>query len=778
MKDPNVHTSENSVENTYPTEYPIYKPKDELSSYITRFFRLLFIHKWLFLTVVAIVIAVIILYARQLPRYYQSDYEVFYNETMREFVDESKVPYIRTDFDKNFWLRAMVSDEIMKLVQKNSGLTYSTLDLKKMIMAGVIDKRREDRIPVFRVRITSTEREHIPFLIRAYIKSLNELLTQNQIGNSERLIQYLQDQIVLNNNKLGQIDIQIINSTSSLRSHEIVDFDKIRTSLDGFRKDLLQAKVNLSSIRAAKNRTQLELRDLDGTIVNESAFTEPLKVQLMNLEVDLARSLTKNKEDHPTVKQIRKNIEQIGDMIRDSIEQRLQIRSMIQNPLKNQLLSKLLELQIGEVSEATRVASLEKVISELEQKSLPASVNEDQQQQLRNRELIHLTIKQLNDKLIEAQSSSQGSLSRFVFIDDPSSIFLANKSMLYYIILAILLGILLGVIVVYIYDLLDDRIMMVEDYERFYTTPLLGVVRHYKADENYLVSNKIDYTSGAINEMANLSTNLRQLIRRKKINTIVISSPDRKEGKSLISLKLASVLANKKLRVLLVDMDFFSPKLSAKLFPENKEGLSNFIAGEMLLHQLIINTEIPNLKFVPAGNAEGRKELFYSDEQLYEFINWSKSNFDLVIFDTPAAMYIPDIIDFFEHIDSILVIVRLRRTTRKLINKLFKTLSIYENKNIHVIINDLYAGSADGYVYSDYYEKYNDKTDYHEDKNNSDVNRVRRPLKSIRFLIISLVFFIAILALFLYYTNNPYWFYIVDNISKIAESVSSWVKTK
>ena len=208
------------------------------------------------------------------------------------------------------------------------------------------------------------------------------------------MVSYLSDQLNQNNGKLNQINISITNGSSN--TGEIIDFDKIKTSLDDFRKELLNATVNLASIQSSRKRTEAELKNLDGTIVNESAFSEPLKVQLMNLEVDLSRALTKNKEDHPAVKQIRQNITQISAMLRDSIEQRLEIKSLIQNPIKSQLVGKLLELKIAEVSEETRVESLRKVIAELEKQTMPGSFNDAQQQQLRNREMITLTIKQLN----------------------------------------------------------------------------------------------------------------------------------------------------------------------------------------------------------------------------------------------------------------------------------------------------------------------------------------------------------------------------------------------
>ena len=529
--------------------------------------------------------------------------------------------------------------------------------------------------------------------------------------------------------------------------------DKIKSSLDDFRKELLNATVNLASIQSSRKRTEAELKNLDGTIVNESAFSEPLKVQLMNLEVDLSRALTKNKEDHPAVKQIRQNIAQISAMLRDSIEQRLEIKSLIQNPIKSQLVGKLLELKIAEVSEETRVESLRKVIAELEKQTMPGSFNDAQQQQLRNREMITLTVKQLNDKLIETQSTSHGSLSRFVFIDDKNTIFLENKGLLYFIILGLLLGLVLASLVVFIYDLLDDRLMLVEDYEHFYRYPLLGVIRHYRADENYLISPSYDNNLRTVNDISGLIVNLRHVAKSKDIKTIVISSADRQEGKSLVSLKLASALANKKQKILLVDMDFYSPKLSNKLFAANEiKGLSNYIMNDSTLEEIVQQTEVETLQFVTAGNAEGQKELFYNDNNLYEFISWAKLHYDLVIFDTPAAMYIPDIIEFFEKMDGILVIARLRRTNRKILDRLFKMTSNFNEKYIAVILNDLYSGKGDNYDRNGY--GYYTNSEYTNNSNKSDEsegqdNRIKRPKKSILFLI--LLFVVISVFIYLFY---------------------------
>lgn len=724
---------------------------DDLGAFFTRFFKIIQLHKWLFLSVFFIVLALVLLYAFNQPRIYQSNYEVFYNETMREYVNLDRAPVVKSDFDKNYWLRAMTSNDLMQMTLENSGLPYSITQLKNIIRVGIIDKRKEDRIPVYFVSISTEEKLHIPILIRAYVKGLNQMLVQNQVQNSERLLLYLTEQLKQNNAKLNQIDITIRGNAYS-SGIELIDFEKVNATLDRFRADLLNARVNLSSVMSARMRTEQELATLDGTIVNESAFSEPLKVQLMNLEVDLARSLTRNKEDHPEVKQIRRNIEQISTMIRDTIQQRMEIRSLVQNPVKAQLMAKLMELKISEVSEETKVRSLEKIIAELELKTLPGAVNEEQQQNLRNREMISLTIKQLNDKLIETQTMSHGSLSRFVFIDDPSSVFLSNKGLLFYIILALMLGIVAAAALVFLYDLLDDRLMLIEDYERFYRIPLLGVVKHYRDNENYLITPASYYKNQSSSEISTLVMNIRQLQKTKSIKNIVISSPDRHEGKSLVSLKIASELANKNQKVLLIDMDFFSPKLSVKIDPEVNVGLCNYIAGEKSLDEVIQKTDLANLHFINAGTFDGQKELLYGNEKLKTAIENLKSSYDLVIFDTPAAIYIPDVVEFFDNIDAIFIIARLRRTTRKLLDRLLKVIQPYQNKVIYTILNDFYlSGKNIDYNYYGYnYQSYEDNSGV------NDVDKLRRPSKSIVFLIGIALMALSVFGfmLYRYFANN------------------------
>lgn len=668
---------------------PTNEPEENLVHLIVRYLQVLLIHKWVFLCGFVLVFMAVVVFAVKQPKVYKSDYEVFYNETVHEYMSEKNVPVVKSDFDKNFWLSNMQSTEIARLTLQRTGLPLTADQLKGAIKVDILDKKREDRVPIFKVGITSAHPAEIPLIMSAYMESLNELLLKHQQSNSQRLIDFLTKQIADNNEKLNVLDKQVL-SMAATSTGGMLDVDRLQANLESFRMDLMKAQIALSTLKASRQRTESALKNLDGTIVNESAFTEPVKVQLMNLEVDLARALTKNREDHPSVKAIRSNIKQLNVMLRDSLENRMQIKSLMENPLKTQLMSKLMELQIAEVSEETHVASLERVIGDLEHQTLPDSADENQQQVLRNREMVFMTIKQLNLNLIEAQSASSGSLSRFVMVDEPDVPAVpANKGIAFFIAVGLMAGLAVAAGLVFLYDMLDNRLMVTGDFECFYAWPVLGSFGHRKPDAFGDRGLKEPAAGGYAgwSDLSSVVVNLRQAIKYKDKRVLAVCSSVRQEGKSLISLELARALAHKKLRVLLVDMDFFAPKLSGMLQRTDSRGLSDLLAGGGNLEGVLQETRVPSLWFTAAGTVKERRDLLYDDPALTAFLQEVRKRFDVVIVDTPAALFVPEVVGVMEHMDGIILMVRLEVTSRVALDKLKGLLQSHNLPVLGAIIN-------------------------------------------------------------------------------------------
>ncbi|MEI6748936.1 MAG: AAA family ATPase [Bacteroidota bacterium] len=670
---------------------------------ILRFLQVIYLHKWLFLSGVALCVLLALIFALNQPKKYITKCEVFYNESLKEFVVESNVPLIKSDFDKDYWLSVMKSDQLAKLIQKNSGLPYSIEIIKRMIAIEMTGKK-DAPIPIYELTVTSKRADIMPAIIHSFVESLNDMLSQNQLISSGKLVAFLTKQLGDNNAKLSQIDQQILRSGAGTNQAALRDVSKIASDLESFRNNLLNAQIDLSSAMASRKRTEDELKNLDGTIVNESAFSEPLKVQLMNLQVDLARALTKNKEDHPIIKGIRDNIAQIDRMLRDSIQQKLEIKSLIQNPLKSQLLSKLVDFKIQEISLQTRTESLQHVISEFEAKMIPDSADENQQQMLRNRELVFMTINLLNSKLIEAQSAAQGSLSRFVIIDEPEMpASPSNLSLLYVILLGFAAGFFIGGAAVFVYDLLDNRIMTVDDYEKFFKVPVMGVISHKKSPDSFDFPQQQSFSYSRRNEYGEIVERIKQEIKENGSKVFSICSPLRKEGKTFLSLQVAMALAEKGRKVLLVDVDMYVPKLTKLFNEEHKTDLLSYIEGENEIVKVIQPSGYDNLWFTGIERLGSHQKVTYDNPRFAEYITTVRGQFDIILFDTPAVLYIPETASLLEHMDSVIVVLRLMHTTRNAMQKMLKMTVVNKCNIIGTIINDLRITKMTRYSNYHYY---------------------------------------------------------------------------
>lgn len=127
---------DNSNSNAVPTN----EPEENLVHLIVRYLQVLLIHKWVFLCGFVLVFTMVLVFAVKQPKLYKSDYEVFYNETVHEYMSEKNVPVVKSDFDKNFWLSNMQSTEIARLTLQRTGLPLTADQLKGAIKVDILDK--------------------------------------------------------------------------------------------------------------------------------------------------------------------------------------------------------------------------------------------------------------------------------------------------------------------------------------------------------------------------------------------------------------------------------------------------------------------------------------------------------------------------------------------------------------------------------------------------------------------------------------------------------------
>ena len=680
---------------------------------LMRYLRIMFLNKWKFLIIFFSVLLLAFLYANKLAPVYEAKYEIFYNESEKEYILEKGTPVQKSKFNPVFWVKTMNSDELMRRTVEVSGLAIKPQSLKKMMSAEIVEDSKSKKSDVyFLLSISSGNPDLFPILANAYVEALNGIVNQLSEDNNHNLIDYLEKQLADKKNKLQQIDNKILEGISKnpdiTRSAESLSQD-----LESFRVELLNRRIDLAAVAASRRQAENELGHLDGTIVNESAFSEPLKVQLMNLQVDLARALTKKKEDHPSVIAIRENIRQIRNMLRDSIEQKLEIKSLARNPLKGELMGKLIDLQIQEVSLQTRIMGLEGLILELETKLVPDSLDENKMRLVRNREFISESITMLNGRLLEAQSKTYGGLSRFLMIDEPKApLTPSSKGMKFYLTVGLLLALILAAGFVFLYDLLDNRLRLTEDFEKLFPyIPILARV-HQKKDIHKVVKKKMsrtEYYSKHHRELAELILSIRKENKKfgKKVFSIV--SPLQQEGKSTISYMLSKNLAENNYKTLVVDLDFFNPITTKKANEKIEYSLNDYLNGNATFGEVINTTDTDNLYVIGAHRKKEGSLCFYDDPKMAELVQKMKDNFDIIIFDTPAILFIPDVISAFEYTDALIPVFRLGVSSRVAVEKTMKMLKDDRKKILGAIINGVVKTKLDYYYSDEYYYKYGER---------------------------------------------------------------------
>lgn len=151
--------------------------------------------------------------------------------------------------------------------------------------------------------------------------------------------------------------------------------------------------------------------------------------------------------------------------------------------------------------------------------------------------------------------------------------------------------------------------------------------------------------------------------------TLMISSPEPSEGKSLLGLNTAVVFSWNHSKVLIIDGDFRKRWMS-KAFPGTKSnnGLVDLLAdSELNLKDCIVKAPIadvaPNLDYLPAGHKRDDTAELLTMPRLREILNEIGEEYDFVVIDTAPVNRVVDSILFAKQVDAVLLVARSGKTT-------------------------------------------------------------------------------------------------------------------
>jgi len=153
-------------------------------------------------------------------------------------------------------------------------------------------------------------------------------------------------------------------------------------------------------------------------------------------------------------------------------------------------------------------------------------------------------------------------------------------------------------------------------------------------------------------------TNMSFLAPDKSTKVICVTSEVAGEGKSFVAINLASTLSLINKKVILVAADLRRSKIHKTFNVSNDNGLSNYLAYQTELEQLILHTSMENFDFIVSGSIPPNPSELLHSVRMTTFIDELKLRYDIILIDTAPVGLVSDSIPLIRVSDINLFVIR------------------------------------------------------------------------------------------------------------------------
>jgi len=307
---------------------------------------------------------------------------------------------------------------------------------------------------------------------------------------------------------------------------------------------------------------------------------------------------------------------------------------------------------------------------------------------------------------------------------------LPNKIIL---IIGLIIGFALPFGLILLVNSLDVHIRTQEDIEDNTTIPILGNIIHDQSNSAITV---YENPKSIIAESYRaFRTNLQFMLSEPNGRIISIQSTNPNEGKSFISINLATILAMNNKKVLLIGADMRKPKLHKVFEMNNEHGLSTCLIGHDTIDEVIFATSVVNLFLLPSGPIPPNPSEILGKPEMKMLLDKVRAGFDYVILDNAPTALVTDGIIVSQLSDLNIFILRYGFSRKQQLGMINHYAEKQMISHLAIVVNDI-KSNAFGYAFSKYsrYESYHKnsykKTYYAADDEQPAKKRHKKETKS------------------------------------------------
>jgi polysaccharide biosynthesis transport protein len=270
------------------------------------------------------------------------------------------------------------------------------------------------------------------------------------------------------------------------------------------------------------------------------------------------------------------------------------------------------------------------------------------------------------------------------------------------LILGAIVGLIFGVGIAFFLEYLDTSVKSLEDVERYLQVPVLAVI-----PKDVGILHKQSGMSPDAEAYRILRTNIEFNRKNPEDNSLTVVSGGAGEGKSTTLINLAYICAQGGYTTLMIDADLRRPRLHTFFDINNSVGLTNYLTTELMLEDVILQTPVDNLYFMPSGILPADAAGILNSRRMSELIQDVKQRFDLVLVDSPPILGVSDASVLASEVDLTMIVVQHRKLPRNMLVRVKQSVENVGGHVIGVVLNNVDVRSDSQYqYYTSYYTYY------------------------------------------------------------------------
>jgi len=224
------------------------------------------------------------------------------------------------------------------------------------------------------------------------------------------------------------------------------------------------------------------------------------------------------------------------------------------------------------------------------------------------------------------------------------------------------LGLMLGFGTASLLEYLDVSVKSKDELSALLEKPVLGeipLVTYGKLENGKQESSEKDEI---LEQTRTLRTNIQYLDLENNLKTILLTSPQLKEGKTFLSLQLARAYAATGKKVALVDADL---RKELHIFEEtpSEQGITNVILGSLELADALVDTDMELLKYLPSGPLPPNPSEMLDSSGMQRVLGELDKDFDVIIMDSSPIGMFSDPLVLASKVDGVILVAAARSTS-------------------------------------------------------------------------------------------------------------------